>query len=59
MLGPEEQDDRIAVNAIALCTSEEQVARVSEAFGRVCTGMPLEGINLTMNFIKMEPEENP
>jgi len=37
--------------------AEEEVARVSEAFSRVITGLALEGINVTMSFIKVMPEE--
>lgn len=56
-LGSRDEDDRICVNATAMCTSEEQVAKVGEAFARVVTGLALEGINLNMGYILVRPDD--
>lgn len=55
-LGPGDEDDRICVTATAICISEDQVAKVGESFARVVTGLALEGININIGFIRVEPE---
>jgi hypothetical protein len=57
MLGPEETDDKLVVQATALCTSEEHVARVSEVLARAATGLALEGIGMQIQFLHMPPVE--
>lgn len=55
-LGPSDEDDRICVNATAICVSEDQVARVAEVLARAVTGLALEGVNITMGFVKIPPD---
>ncbi len=54
MLGPRDEDDKIYVSLAVSCTSEDQVARVSEALARVATGFALEGLNVNQNITKIE-----
>jgi len=57
MLGPSDDDDRICVNATAICTSENEVARVAEVLARAVTGLALEGININMGFVRVPADE--
>jgi hypothetical protein len=56
-LGSGDHDETIMVTLNVSCTSEEQVARVSESLGRVATGLVLDGCNAAVAFTKLDPPE--